>query len=181
MLKERGVKVGVEIGTDHGQYAQLLCEGIPGLKLYCIDPWVAYTEGDNVKSQEDVEKIYQEAFRRLMPYNPTIMRMTSMEALKDPESYFKDNSLDFVFIDGNHEYSYVLEDMTEWTKKVKPGGIVAGHDYTENPERKYGVIEAVNQYVKENYIAPLFIMHVPSHIPKRKKGNLADCWMFFKQ
>lgn len=179
MLRERGAKVGAEIGTDHGHYAQQLLEGIPSLEeLYCVDPWLAYTEGKDVKDQAQVDAIYEEAKMRLGPYqNHFISRKTSMEAVMD----FADNSLDFVFIDGNHEYEHVLEDITQWTKKVKLGGIVAGHDYTENPERKYGVIKAVQEYIKDNHIAPLFIMHVPPHVPKRNRGNFADCWMFFKQ
>lgn len=168
MLKERGAKVGAEIGTDHGKYAQQLFEGIPDLKLTCVDPYVAYTEGKDVKTQDDVDKIYEEAFTRMYPYDAKFMRMISMKAVR----FVPDNSLDFVFIDGNHEYSYVSEDITEWTKKVKPGGIVAGHDYTENAERGYGVIEAVNEYTKENHIAPWFILHAG--------GSLVDCWMFIK-
>src|SRR6266496_4362330 len=135
MLREREAKLGVEVGTDHGVYAKQLCEGIPELFLYCIDPWTAYIEGNEVK-------------------------------------YFNDNSLDFVFIDGNHSYDYVLEDITEWTKKVKPGGIIAGHDYKLDAINKYGVIEAVNKYVKDNHIAPWFIM---------QKRGFVDCWCFFKQ
>ena len=177
MLRERGAKIGVEIGTDHGQYAQELCMGIPELKLTCVDPWVAYTEGEEVKTQSDVNLIFSQALERLKPYNCKLMRMTSMEAV----IFVPSNSLDFVFIDGNHSYEYVYEDIIEWTKKVKPGGIVAGHDYTINQERKYGVIEAVNKYVEENNIAPLFIMHVPPHVPRRKRGNFSDCWMFIKQ
>lgn len=177
MLAERKVLVGAEIGTDHGQYAQQILEGIPGVKLYCIDPWTPYTEGDDVHDKDDVEKIYNEAKQRLeqrkedgLPkYNCTIIRDTSMEALQD----FPDNFLDFVFIDGNHSYSYVLEDITEWTKKVKPGGIIAGHDYKVDPVNDYGVIEAVEKYTKDNNISPLFILHAG--------GSLVDCWMFFKQ
>ena len=40
MLAERGVKWGVEVGTDHGKYAQQLLSGIPGLHLECVDPWL---------------------------------------------------------------------------------------------------------------------------------------------
>ena len=178
LFKELGFKIGAEIGTDHGQYAQTLCERIPGLELHCVDPWLAYTEGKETHTQEDVDQIYRQACDRLMNLNPpvTIYKEKSMEAVKR----FKDNSLDFVFIDGNHEFSYVLEDITEWSKKVKAGGIIVGHDYTVNPERKYGVIEAVQKYIGEYRITPWFVLHVPAHVPKRKKGNLVDCWMFIK-
>lgn len=169
MLAERGAKYGVEVGTDHGQYAQQLCEGIPGLRLECVDPWVAYTEGNKVHSQEEVRQIYLEALERLKPYDVGFFPMTSMEAVKD----FVDNSLDFVFVDGNHEYDYVLEDMTEWYKKLKPGGIMAGHDYKVDPINKYGVIEAVKKFTDDNHISPWFILHAG--------GRLVDCWLIIKQ
>jgi predicted O-methyltransferase YrrM len=169
MLAKRGAKIGVEVGTDHGKYAQQLCEGIPGLFLSCVDPWTPYTEGNEVHDEVEIEQIYQEAIKRLEPYNGQIFRKTSMEAVKA----FLDNSLDFVFIDGNHSYEYVKEDIREWTKKVKPGGIIAGHDYKEDSVNNYGVIQAVNEYVEENNIDPLFILHTG--------GSFVDCWMFIKQ
>jgi predicted O-methyltransferase YrrM len=176
LFKELGFKTGAEMGTDHGQYAQTLCEKMPDLELHCIDPWVAYTEGEEVKTQDEVDVIYEQAKIRLKNYNCKILRKTSMKAVED----FEEDSLDFVFIDGNHEFEYVYEDITEWAKKVKQGGIIAGHDYTIDPERKYGVIEAVQKYIGENKINPWFVLHVPPHVPKRKRGNLADCWMFVK-
>lgn len=169
MLRERGTKTGVEIGTDHGQYAQQLCKGIPGLDLYCVDPYLAYTEGNQVHSQEQMDRIYQEAREKTAGYKCEIDKTTSMNAVK----YIKDNTFDFVFIDGNHSYYNVLEDIIEWTKKVKSGGIIAGHDYKEDAVNGYGVIEAVQKYVTDKNIAPLFIM--------RGGGRLVDCFMFFKQ
>lgn len=169
MLAERGAKIGAEIGTDHGQYAQQLCEGIPGLRLDCVDPWKAYTEGKEAHTQEEMDQIYEEAGERLKSYDVGFLRMDSMDALEA----VSDNTLDFVFIDGNHSYENTFEDITEWTKKVKPGGIVAGHDYKVDKERNYGVIEAVQKYTEDNHIAPWFILHAG--------GKLIDCWMFIKQ
>lgn len=169
MLKERKVEYGVEVGTDHGQYAQQLLEGIPNLKLICVDPWLAYTEGDQIHSQEEMDQIYKEVQDRVKGYECWLYREPSMRAVTD----IKDNSLDFVFIDANHDFEHCYEDIVEWTKKVKPGGIVAGHDYKVDPVNNYGVIQAIHKYVEENNIAPLFIMH--------KGGKLVDCWMFFKQ
>ena len=169
MLRERDVKIGVEVGTDHGQYAQQLLEGIPGLKLCCVDPWTPYTEGNQVHDEKEMEEIYQEALRRTEKYKCSLVRMTSMQAV----TTFQDNSLDFVFVDGNHDYEHCKEDLREWYKKVKPGGIIAGHDYKVDPINNYGVIEAVNEFVEENNISPLFIMHAG--------GSLVDCWMIIKQ
>src|SRR3990167_9603367 len=108
-----------------------------------------------VLDEDDMEAYFEEAKKTLAPFPKcTILRETSMGALK----YFADDSLDFVFVDGNHEYEEVYKDITEWTKKVKKGGIMVGHDYIKDDFRKYGIIEAVNQYVEENNIAPLYIL-----------------------
>ncbi len=48
-----------------------------------------------------------------------------MEAAED----FEDNSIDFVYIDANHGFKYVAEDLWEWSKKVRSGGVISGHDY----------------------------------------------------
>jgi len=177
LFNELNFRRGVEVGTDTGRYAKDLCEGLANLKLTTIDPFLPYTEGDEIKDEQRSEAIYLEAVERLKNFNCEVVRKTSMEAIKD----FEDNSLDFVFIDGNHEYEYVLEDITEWSRKVKVGGIVYGHDYTENKNRKYGVIEAVNKYVSDNNINPWFVLHTPSHNKPIKRGNFVDCWLFIKK
>lgn len=167
-FKELKYKAGVEVGTDHGGYAKNICERYPELTLFTIDPWLAYTEGDEVKSQEEVDKIFEYARQTLEPYdNCLVIRKTSMDAVQD----FKLGSIDFVFIDGNHEYEYVKEDIEEWSKIVKPGGIICGHDYKKDDGRKYGVIEAVNEYVEKNNIETLYIL---------EKGSFVPCWMFYK-
>ena len=169
MLRERGAKCGAEVGTDRGEYAKNLCAGIPNLKLYCVDPWLAYTEGEDIHTQEEMDQIYGEAKQKLKYYDVSFYKKTSADCLR----LIPDGFLDFVFIDVNHEYESVLEEVTGWTKKVKPGGIVCGHDYKEDKVRKYGVIEAINKYTEDNRVAPWFILHAG--------GRFNDCWMFIKQ
>jgi len=41
----------------------------------------------------------------------------------------EDASLDFCFIDGDHRYEAVKEDIIAWTPKLRKGGILSGHDY----------------------------------------------------
>ena len=174
MFKALDYRVGVEIGTERGRFASDICVRCPKVKLYAVDPYIPYEEAGEVYSKEMMDDNYNEAKRRLSVLNCEVVRKTSMEAVKD----FEDNSLDFVFIDGNHKFEYVLEDIKEWTKKVKPGGVVCGHDY----ERKhdFGVVNAVNKYVKENRIYPWFVLHVPAHNPPRGRSDFVDCWMFIK-
>ena len=122
-FKEMGFKVGAEIGVERGKFIEILCRD--GLKLYAIDPWMAYDDLKVKNSQKKHDAFYEEAKERLAPYDCTIIRKTSMEAVKD----FEDGSLDFVYIDGNHSFKYVVEDIWEWSKKVKKGGVISGHDY----------------------------------------------------
>lgn len=138
VFAEAGYKYGAEIGVRHGYYSHTLCRTIPNLKLLCVDPWAPY-RGHNV---EKMEATYQSAKARLEPYDATLIRKTSMEAVQD----IPDNSLDFVYIDAMHEFDPVMLDIIHWAPKVRPGGIVAGHDYCWYYQG--GVVVAVDAYTK---------------------------------
>lgn len=141
---------GVEVGTNRGKFAHYLCSTNPNLHLTCVDPWTEF-EGFDI-SNERQELIYKYAVKILSGYNITIMRKTSMEALLE----FKDESLDFVYIDGNHLFDYVIQDILGWIKKIKKGGMVLIHDYCP-----FGggmdVIQAVNAYTFCHHINPWYI------------------------
>jgi hypothetical protein len=126
-FKQMGYKVGVEIGVYKGDFTRWLLKR--GAKIYAVDPWLAYPDYGHPKvhfqARQDV--IYRSAKKRLAPFGDRceIIRKTSMEAVKD----FEDDSIDFVYIDGHHGFKYVAEDIYEWSKKVRKGGIISGHDY----------------------------------------------------
>lgn len=165
-----GLKIGVEVGVAEGIYSETLCKNIPGLKLFCVDPWGTYEGYVNYGSL--FEKRYQEAQKRLAPYDCTFVKKMSVDAIKD----FKDESLDFVYIDGNHEYSYVLEDISLWTPKVRGGGVVSGHDYYPRCA-KGGVVNAVDKYVKENNYE-LKLTDWDKSNPRRDERQ--PSWYFYK-
>jgi len=85
------------------------------------------------------ERKFEEAKLRLAPYKTTIVRKLSTDAAMD----FGDESLDFVYIDADHSYNAVKEDIAAWAPKVRRGGIVAGHDYYYTRAGNIGVIAAV--------------------------------------
>ncbi len=160
-----GFKLGVEIGVERGLYAKQLCRLNPGLKLLAIDPWRAYSGYREHVPQEKMDWLYGEAQKRLAPYDCILVRQTSQEAVVD----FTDGSLDFVYIDGNHEFQNVVNDICEWAKKVKPGGIVAGHDFRRYKNYIH-VIEAVRGYT-DAYGLELFIMN----------NDQSPTWFFIKK
>ena len=169
LLKELGVKKGVEIGVYKGEYAEILKKANPELDLTGVDAWKAY-EGYNCEDGEasDLETTaYEEAKARAGKFGFKIMKMWSMEAVKE----FEDESLDFVFIDGNHDFEHVVEDVAKWSRKVRKGGIVSGHDFFKNRHDKYGVREAIPAWCESNKIKPLFAW----------TGDHCPSWMYIKQ
>jgi predicted O-methyltransferase YrrM len=156
LFKEMGFKVGAEIGVARGFYSKWLLYGIPGLKLYLIDPWKAYgeyTEHSKESDQPIMDANLKKAKERLKGKNVVFIRKTSMDALED----FEDESLDFVFIDGNHSFEYVIADIAGWSKKVRKGGIVSGHDYWNSVDRGGNpklcqAKDAVDAWTKTNQI-----------------------------
>ena len=180
LFAELGYKVGAEIGTDQGLYAEYMLKTIPNLVLHCIDPWMAsaYEKGAQPESYED-QKFFTDRFnetvQRLDPYNAIIHRNTSEEALRQ----FEDNSLDFVYIDGNHDFLNVTFDIHHWLKKVRPGGILAGHDYVRYPSSKFNHVKKVVQsYFPAYNLLPVFA------VMQNKRGMKRDLyrsWFYVKQ
>jgi hypothetical protein len=160
-------KTGVEIGVEQGKFSESLCKHNPGVKLSCIDPWEAYPGYRLNKSSEVVNNYYLEAKIRLAPYKCKLIKKFSLDAVKD----FADRSLDFVYIDGNHNFQNCTNDIVEWTNKIKIGGILAGHDYVRH-KRPTGmhVVEVVNAYTDAYAIKPWFVLGSK----EKKEGEVRD-------
>jgi hypothetical protein len=73
----------------------------------------------------------------------------------DAVGEFEHESIDFVYIDGNHRFDFVMTDLIRWAKRVKKGGIVALHDYCHF--HWSGVVRAVDAYTYCHDIRPWFI------------------------
>lgn len=142
---ELGFKTGAEIGVCKGKMSRVFCWYIPNLKLYSIDPWTS-DPSDPHDYVNDHEANHAHARKILEPFNVDIIRSTSLEAL----SHFDDSCLDFVYIDGNHSFDYVVQDIIEWTNKVRLGGIISGHDYYRLED--VDVVTAVDAYTTAHRI-----------------------------
>lgn len=74
----------------------------------------------------EAEKLFDE---RTKDYDNIIkIKKSSVEAAKD----FEDESLDCVYVDGEHLYDYIRADIQAWKDKIKNGGILCGHDFDHN-------------------------------------------------
>lgn len=143
---ELGFTKGAEIGVAQGSFSESMFKAIPNLKLFCVDIWQPYRGNRWSGSRERNDNHYKATIKLLSRYNAVLIREMSMDAVQS----FENNSLDFVFIDSNHSFDYVMQDLIEWSKKVSVGGIISGDDYC--PIRNGGVIEAVNAYTKAHGI-----------------------------
>jgi len=160
---------GAEVGVDRGYFSEILCKANPDLHLYCVDPWKydTFPEGNPYRlDQPYFDQCYKEATELLAPYKTTIVKKTSMEALDE----FEDNSLDFVYIDANHDFVNFTQDLHHWIKKVRFGGIISGHDYTYFSYKKFNHVKrALIAYARSYRMIPVFATMFDRHGLKRDK------------
>lgn len=177
LFKELGYKKGVELGVEAGLYSEVLCQKNPEATLFCIDAWTAYKGYREYVTQEKIDSFYEEAKKRLEPYNALLWKQYSMDAVEQ----FEDGELDFIFIDGNHSFEHVAQDIGFWARKVRKGGIVSGHDYVARKgPSNHKVIEAVQGYTKAYKINPWFVLGRR----ERREGERRDksrSWFFVKE
>lgn len=165
----------VEIGSWKGRSSTFMGVEILNsgkkIKYDCVDTW----EG----SEEHIDRgsstfeplllikdgLYNEFIKNIRPIKSVInpIRSTSIEASK----LYEDNSLDFVFIDGAHDYLSVKEDIKHWYPKVKKGGYISGDDYVHPPIGK-----AVREFFDLRSIIP---------IKEYFLGNVDQTWIVCKK
>lgn len=135
-------KAGAEIGIAQGRTSLAILKSCPGLRLIGVDPFRYIEDSENSGLYKDFDFAHNEACVRAVaakyPDRYRVMKMTSAEAA----AQIPDASLDFVFIDANHMYAECRADILAWRPKVRPGGWVAGHDYSKAWP---GVIRAVDE------------------------------------
>lgn len=151
VLDARGLGgTGAEIGVQEGLFSHHLLTYWGGRKLLSIDSWEHASSGDYVDIA-NVGQLEQDARHRatcerlaIFGDRSEVWRLRSTDAAAE----VPDGSLDFVYIDARHDYDAVLEDLETWVPKVRPGGIVAGHDYLDGdlPEGRFGVKSAVDAF-----------------------------------
>lgn len=130
----------VEIGTWDGDFAWELVTQTKCAKLYCVDPYKhfddeSYPDGMNLLTQAEFDAKYEAARRRFASFGDRVvfLRMTSEEAALQ----FPDKSVDFLYVDGNHDYACVLKDLLTWIPKAKRGGYVTGDDVYSTDLREH--------------------------------------------
>lgn len=133
------VELGVYFGKSLCYLAEECIKKNKKIKLYGIDHWKdlihEFDENPDIVPKEifDANKtwqdVYDAAIKNLKRFdNVTLIKEHSQLAA----SLFNDSSIDFVFVDAGHDYESVTNDLIVWMPKLKPSGIIAGHDYTNS-------------------------------------------------
>jgi hypothetical protein len=180
-FKQMGFATGAEIGVYKGEFTEKFCK--EGFKMYAIDPWEPYRgAGRTQHDQARQDFLYEHTKRALAPYsNCEVVRKSSMQAKDD----FPARSLDFVYIDGDHVFRYVAEDIYEWYWRVKKGGIISGHDYfctdpgANNVLCQVGTI--VDAFVRAFGIENFWTFGRTKLVEQEEKNDKYLSWMFFKK
>jgi len=155
--------VGVEIGTFEGENAGYILKDLNIKKLYLIDPWLDYKEYNDYEDggqKRNLNKAYFKTLKRVSKFKDKVVliKKFSSEALKDIKE-----KLDFIYIDGNHDYKFVKEDIKNYYKKLKKGGVLAGHDIPS-----LGVSKAFCEFVSEIKNSQPYIKHRDWWLVKEK-------------
>jgi hypothetical protein len=140
-----GVVCAVEVGSWAGTSSHAILQG-GAEQLFCVDHWGGNQEDAMWNADTDIwtpKKAFGQfctnmgalLLDRVIP----LVGTSRQWALAWP----KEKQIDFVYIDASHEYESVNEDILLWSKLVRPGGVMAGHDWD--------VYEGVNQAVTERF------------------------------
>lgn len=120
---------GVEVGTHRGVFANMLLRSWDCRILYLVDPYESgYDPTDYVSGCDRVVDLY--AMTELLKphaHRYQLIKLKSVEAAGRLEN----DSLDFVYIDACHQEEAVFADLCAWWPKLRPGGLLAGHDIVE--------------------------------------------------
>jgi hypothetical protein len=149
--------VGAEIGVHKGEFSEQILRSVQPRELHLIDPWKyqsseeykdAWYGGKAEAGQAEMDKRYEEVltrFRRHLRSGRVFVHRGSSSGVCDK---FSDDSFDWVYIDGNHLYEFVKNDLELYYHKVRSGGYIAGDDYKIGGWWKSGVKLAVDEFVK---------------------------------
>lgn len=149
MYFNKNIIIGAEIGVDKGKNAESILKELNIKELYLIDAWFNYGEIESNRLQNISFELVLKKFKNNKKI--IIIKDFSMNAVKK----ITDNSLDFVYIDANHSFKFVYQDIKLWYSKIKKNGIIAGHDIYNHS----GVLKAVMMFCNEKEI--LFKIDVP--------------------
>lgn len=145
----RVVEVGAWRGRSTGCLASLVKRSGKAIDIYVVDTWegspAEHAHRDIIRSLDTT--LYDDFIANMKMCGVDDVIRPLMKTSVEASRMFDDESVDFVMIDGSHDYDSVREDILHWLPKVKRGGIIAGDDYSDSwPGVKRAVDELVSGF-----------------------------------
>jgi hypothetical protein len=147
--------IGAEIGVHRGDFSAVILASVAPARLHLIDPWHyessptydaawygGLAKGGQVEMDDRYESVLTRFAAEIEAGTVVVHRAESTSVFASlPDDYF-----DWVYIDGNHLYEYVRQDL-EWSlRKTKVGGLITGDDYRDGGWWDGGVKRAVDEF-----------------------------------
>lgn len=135
LLQQLNMTVGAELGVQSGGFAKITLDQWPHAKKYIlVDLWRQqenYKDVANVDDQAQ-ENLKREALNNLQMYRDKLVVCRNYTSVCGTQ--FEDGYFDYIYVDARHDYKGVREDIEIWWRKLRVGGIMAGHDYIDAEE-----------------------------------------------
>jgi predicted O-methyltransferase YrrM len=126
----QGDVTGIEIGTCRAESTYLILDKCPNVtKLYTIDPYLGYDDWAGELNQETMSKFEDIAHKNMMKFGDRVEFIKSRSDDAETINYFKDEQVDFIFVDGDHSEEATYQDISNYYSKLRSGGLFSGHDY----------------------------------------------------
>ncbi len=136
----------IEVGVLNGENAKSWFKNLNIDKLYLIDPYKEFTIANlnRIESQSTLDNCKKKMYKNLKPYWDRVefLNMTSEEAIKYNHI---DEKVDYIYLDGNHNYLNLKWELDNFYPLLKEGGILTGDDYNQQD-----VSEALQEFCKVN-------------------------------
>ena len=166
--------IGAEIGVHLGDFSHYMLDIAKPKRLYLIDPWKVFDSDDysdswygNKVTQEIMDERYQHVCNRfrnkIKRGQVQVIREESVKGLGG----LTDESLDFVYIDGDHSYEGVAKDLELSLQKIKSGGLITGDDYGPGNWWEGGIKRAVDEFGWHDSVKLLWIEGTQFVLQKR--------------
>jgi len=175
-----------EIGTYKGEMSRAILDICDPKKLFLIDCWemsVNLQDELAFHNHDEGEVIYQ----GVLNYFSNEIKSKQIEIVREYSTKcfnrFPNNFFDWIFIDADHTYNGVMNDLVNFSSKVKDGGFILGHDYTNHEDAKkqnFGVVEAVNDFVIRNkyqFLALTLYEGWPTYVISKTYHQNADVFL----
>jgi len=128
------IKKIIEIGSYAGESTLIFADCIPDAEIVCVDPWETAQNVFNQTLKNTGKAAHAKFLERIADY-PQISFIKKMS--DDAAADFEDDSVDLVYIDGNHAYNFVIRDLRNYMPKLRMGCFMTGHDWYADPKAKW--------------------------------------------